>query len=129
MALGLRTIEQKLTAGNDWTGVLPTTTLFRADNLEIYPEDVQGGLFCLPSGCPPMLIRSVELKLGGQSIWTVHKRDRDGDEILIMCGEGDTDFISTEQDTFPLTAGQCLVLRTTGATGKLIARVSMQQTV
>ena len=130
MGLGLRTIEQKLTAGNDFTGVLPSTTLMRGQNLEFYPEDTVGGLFTpSPALCNPVMVRCVELKLGGQSLWTLHKRDIDGDEILIMCGEDDTDFISTEMDSFPLTVGQSLVLRTTDATDKLIARITLQSTV
>ena len=134
MGLGLRTLEQKLTAGNDWTGVTPTTDIVRLDNIEYYLEDIQGGLFDpIPSDAlyrqPPVMVRSVELKLGGQSIWTVHKRDRDGDELLIMCGTTETDFLSTEMDSFPMTVGQFLVIRSTGATAKLIARVTVQATV
>lgn len=76
-----------------------------------------------------MFVRSVELRLGGQSEWTVHKRDLIGDELLIMCGTTETHFITTECESFVLTAKQMLVVRTTGATDALICRVTLQSPV
>lgn len=130
MGLGLRTIEQKLAAGNDWTGVLPTTTLVSQDNLEVYGEDIVGGLLTPdPELCTPVQVRSVELTLSGQSVWTIHRRDRDGDETLLMCGTTEESFLTTVAESFPLLVKQSLVLRSTGATGKMVFRVTVQATV
>ena len=130
MGNGLRIIEQKLVAGNDWTAALPTTELARGDHLEFYPEDTVGGLFTPdPELSEPLMVRSVELKLGGQTVWTVHKRDRDGDEILFLCGTDETDFVTTLGESVVMSKGQSLVFRSTGATAKLIARISLQSTV
>lgn len=130
MANGLRIIEQKLTAGNDFTGVAPGTQLERGDHLEYYPESTVGGLFLPdPELTEPLLLRSIELKLGGQTAWTVHKRDRDGDEILIICGTNEADFITTVGESVVLSKKQALVVRTTGASTKLICRVTLQSTV
>ena len=121
-------MEQRIAAGNDFDGTLPSTDVIRGDSLEAYPEDVQGGLIDLDL-VDPVFVRSVELKLGGQSVWTVHKRDKDGDELLLLCGTDETDFLTTLQDSFILTAKQKLVVRTTGATGALICRVHVQAPV
>ena len=90
--------------------------------------DTVGGLFDLGL-VEPVFVRSVEIKLGGQSVWTVHKKDKDGDELLILCGSDETDFMTTLADSFILTAKQKLVVRTTGATGTLICRVHVQAPV
>lgn len=128
MALGLRTMEQRMAAGSDFDGQLPTTELVLGDGLEAYPEDVQGGLFDLGLKAP-VFVRSVELKLDGQTAWTVHKRDREGDELLILCGTTETDFLTTVQDSFVLTNKQILVVRTVGASSPIIARVTVQSPV
>jgi hypothetical protein len=128
LGLGIRTVEQRIAAGSDFDGALPTTELGRGDSLEFYPEDTVGGLFALGLK-DPVFVRSVELKLGGQSAWTVHKMDREGKELLILCGSDDTDFLTTLQDSFIMTAKQKLVVRTTGATGALICRVHLQSPV
>lgn len=129
MGLGLRTMEQRINAGNDFDGTVPTTTLARADGIEFFPPDDTGGLFDFELEAPVM-VRSVELVLDGNTtIWTVHKRDRDGDELLYLCGTDETDFITTVSDSIVLTDKQLLVVRCTGATGALIARVTIQAPV
>lgn len=128
MALGIRTIEQRMVAGSDFNGELPSTKVVPADSLEAFPEDTIGGLFDFQLR-EPVFVRSVELKLGGQSSWTVHKRDKEGDELLILCGTDETDFLTTQADSWILTAKQKLVVRTTGASTKMICRVSVQAAV
>lgn len=128
MGLGLRTVEQRISAGNDFDGTLPTGIVLRKFSLEAYPVEAAGGLFDLGLK-DPVFVRTVELKLGGQTAWTVHKRDLAGDEILILCGTNETDFITTQCESFILTAKQSLVVRTTGATAALLCRVSVQSPV
>ena len=128
MALGLRTMEQRMVAGTDFDGSLPSTTLSRADGIESFPEDTVGGLFDFGLRAP-VFVRSVELKLDGQTAWTVHKRDLEGDELLILCGTDETDFLTTQCDSFVLTNKQKLVVRTTGASAAIIARVTIQSPV
>jgi hypothetical protein len=128
MGLGLRTVEQRITAGGAFDGTVPPGTIVRKDSIEAYPPAATGGLFDLDLK-EPVFVRTVELKLGGQSLWTVHKRDTFGDEILIICGTNETDFVSTQCESFVMTAKQKLVVRTTGATAALICRVSVQTPV
>lgn len=119
-------MEQRITAGSDFNGALPTTTIVRGDGIEAFPADGVGGLFDF-SLKAPVLVRSLELKLGGQNDWTIHKRDKDGDELLILTGKKETDVLMTLADSFVLTDKQLIVVRTTGATDALIARVFIEQ--
>jgi hypothetical protein len=121
-------MEQRITAGGGFNGTVPPGLLTRKDSIEAYAPAATGGLFDLELK-EPVFVRTVELKLGGQSLWTVHKRDREGDEILVICGTNETDFVSTQCESFILTAKQMLVVRTTGATAALICRVSVQTPV
>lgn len=121
-------MEQRITAGSDFDGAIPDGDVILGDSLEAYPEGITGGLFDLNLS-EPVFVRSVELKLGGQTAWTVHKKDRDGAELLILCGADDTDFLTTACDSFVMTAKQSLVVRTTGATSSLVCRVSVQAAV
>ena len=128
MALGIRTQEQRIAAGSDFDGTEPVGESIHADNIEAFPEGVVGGLFDLGL-TEPVFVRSVEIKLGGQSEWTMHKKDLAGGELLILCGSDETDFITTAADAFLLMAKQKLVLRTTGASGAMFCRVSIQAAV
>ena len=121
-------MEQSVSAGSDFDGTTPSGDIVYADSLEAYPADAAGGLFDL-SLVEPVFVRSVEIKLGGQSAWTVHKKDREGRETLILCGTDETDFLTTQQDSFILTAKQKLVLRTTGASAAMLCRVHVQAAV
>jgi len=121
-------MEQRMIAGSDFDGMLPTTTKELGDGIEAYAPDTQGGLFDFELAAP-VFVRSVELKLDGQSAWTVHKRDKEGDELLILCGTDETDFLTTASDAFVLTNKQLLVVRTTGASAAILARVTIQSAV
>jgi hypothetical protein len=121
-------MEQRMLAGNDFSGEPPTTTIVLGDGMEAFPADAVGGLFDLGLKAP-VFVRSIELKLDGQTAWTVHKRDREGDELLILCGTDETDFLTTTSDSFVLTNKQLLVVRTTGASAAIIARVTVQSAV
>ncbi len=125
MATGILTQQQSVEAGYDFDGAAPIGDWVRGNGIWKYPEGQVGGLFQLDL-LSPHSVRAVELKLGGQSAWTVHKRDLDGRELLIICGTTENDFLTTEADSFIITDGQTLVVRTTGAIAPLMARVSVQ---
>jgi len=118
-------MEQVIVSGNDFDGTVPVGQLSRQDGIEVYPPGTSGGVFDFGLTAP-VSVRAVELQLGGQSAWTVHKRDVQGRELLVMCGTTEASFISTEGDSFVLTDNQSLVIRTTGASSEMLARVSVQ---
>lgn len=123
---GVRTMEQRIDAGSDFDGTTPPGSVVREFGIEKYASAATGGLFDF-SLTEPHMLRSIELKLGGQTFWTIHKRDTEGDEILYCCGTDETTFVTTEADSIILTDKQKVVVRTVGASGPLIARVTIQQ--
>jgi len=128
MALGFRTMEQRISVGNDFNGTVPPGDMSRADSLELYPISVSGGRFDFSLDAP-VFVRSVEIHLGGQSAWTLHKLDVNNRELLLMRGTDETDFMSTLSESFIMTARQVLLLRTTGATAELLCRITIQSPV
>lgn len=123
---GLRTMEQSIAAGNDFNGAAPTTDKAIANGIEKFPEDTVGGLFDFELDAP-VSVRSVELFLTGtQKSWSIHKRDVEGRELLVVAGEKEEFFLTTEADSFVLTDKQFLVVRTDSSTGAMFARVSVQ---
>ena len=113
-------------SGADVTGdIYPTagTSSSGKDLIEFVATAV-GGLFDF-SVKNPSMIQSIELKLSGQSAWSFSKRDKDGVELLLWSGTTETDFVTLDADAIVITENQLLVVSTTGATGVLKARISI----
>ena len=65
-------IEQKVSAGNHFTGVVPTGTPTNEDGFLRYPEGAVGGSFELIANEEyPYLVTEILLKLGGQNEWYI----------------------------------------------------------
>ena len=105
MGLGLRTMEQRIDAGGNFDGTVPSGPIVRKDSIEAYPSSVAGGLFDLELK-EPVFVRTVELKLGGQSLWTVHKRDREGAQILVSCGTNEPSSYNATFVSFAISAAR-----------------------
>jgi len=125
MAYGILTMEQRISAGGNFNGTLPPGTSVRSDGIEAFPVAATGGLFDFKL-CSPYIIRSFELKLGGQTDWVIVKKDLQGTELILCCGTDETDFVTTEGESMIITDRQLLLVRTSGATSALMARVSLQ---
>ena len=121
--MNISTIEQGITAGSDFDGTLPLGTPVRANDLIRYVAEAAGGLFD-PGIVDPSEIYHIEIKLGGQTSWTLHKKDANGVEILLWAGTTEANFATVDSDRMPILEKQTLLLRTTGATGDMKARVS-----
>ena len=123
-------MEQRITVVGDFDGTLPAGELAREDNLEFFPPGPTGGLFDFELEAP-VWVRTIELHLYEIKGFTLHKRDREGTEILILFGGNnpDTDIITTLADSFVLTAKQVLVLRTDTSEDTMTARVTIQSPV
>lgn len=122
--MSIRTIEQRVSAGNQFDGTAPTGDPVRGDDLEQYPEEAAGGLFDFGLENPAE-INHIELKLGGQTSWSISKRDKDDVDMVLWAGTTETAFATLAEDRMPILEGQKLVLVTTGATAAMKARVSV----
>jgi hypothetical protein len=122
---GLRTIEQRINAGEDFDGTVPLLDSKREGGMEQFDPADSGGVFDFKIKSPHF-VRTIELRLGGQTSWTIHKRDIDGGETILFQGDDEEHVLMTERDSFVLDGSQLIVVRTTGATAPLLARVTIQ---
>jgi hypothetical protein len=91
---GIRTMEQVILAGNNFDGTVPDGDKRRAFGIEAwYPPGTHGGVFDFDLDEPHWIV-TLELVLGGQSSWTVHKRDVNGRELLLAAGTTEHDFVT-----------------------------------
>jgi hypothetical protein len=119
-------IQQKISATDDFDGTLPPGTPVLSEDIKRFPIAATGGLFNFAISSPH-IIRSCEINLGGQSAWSVSKKDSEGDEIIIWSGTSEATFFSSDSDRPLLYENETLLLRTTGATGVLKCRIAVER--
>jgi len=119
-------IQQTISATDDFDGTLPPGTPALSDDIKRFPVAATGGLFDFEI-TSPHIIRSCEIRLGGQSAWSVSKKDSEGDEIVIWSGAGETTFFSSDSDRPLMYEKETLLLRTTGATAVLKCRIALEK--
>ena len=119
-------IQQRVSAGNDFDGTLPSTDPVTDKDIKRFPADVAGGLFDFEITGPHM-ISSIEFLGGGQSSWTIHKKDSDGDEILLWEGADEANFVTCACDKMQIYENETLLLRTTGASTAMKCRVALDR--
>lgn len=123
-------IKQLITATNDFDGQLPSTTpaYDAATRLETFPTDTQGGLFDFEQ-TEPIVVTGVDLKLGGQTTWTLSRVHSDASEVvwLVSVPPPETSVVVGGSDEqLRLLPGQKLKLVTTNATAALEATVMVR---
>lgn len=119
-------IQQRISAGNNFDGTLPTTTPAGIKDINRFPEDAVGGLFDFGI-TEPHWISSIEIILGGQTSWTIHKKDSDGDEILLWQGTDEANFVTCSCDKMQIVEEETLLLRTVGAATAMKCRVALDR--
>jgi len=124
--MGVAIIQQRISATDDFDGTLPPGTPVQDKDIKRFPVAATGGLFDFEI-TGPHVIRSVELKLGGQSVWSISKLDSDGDEIVYWSGTTETSFVTISEDFMLLYEDEKLLVRTTGATAALKCRIAIQR--
>lgn len=120
--MALRTIEQKIAAASQFTGVAALGAVTREYDMERYPEGTVGGLFDFVNP-NPIQVKQIFIKLGGQSAWSLKLVDVDAVETEILAGTTET-FVANQTLNQILLQGQKLKLTTTGATTAMVARVT-----
>jgi len=128
-AMGLRTIEQRITATQDFTGVAPTGVRTNANGMERYSNldaeaaNAVGGLFNFEQ-VHAIELKQVFIKLGGQSAWSLKLVDADGVETTLDSGTNETIYHNRTLDLI-MMPGDKLKIETTDATGALTARITI----
>lgn len=122
--MAFRTIEQKITAGNQFDGTAPPGTLIRLNDIEGYPAAANGGLidFANPN---PIQIQQTFIKLGGQASWHLDLIDADGIATPVLSGTVEA-FVANTTMNLIILQGQKLKLFTVGATLAMVARITVK---
>jgi hypothetical protein len=127
--MGLRTIEQRITATEDFTGVAPTGVFSQANGMERYAAldalaaNAVGGLFDFAHD-HAIELKQVFVKLGGQTDWTLYLVDSDAVETPLATGTVETYYQNRTLDLI-MMPGDKLKLVTTAATDILVARMTI----
>ena len=122
---GIIGFEQRILAGSDFNGVAPTGTRKIERGFRYWEAADHGGLFEFDID-EPYLLFNIELKLGGQDTWTIHKKDTAGLELLLWRGTTESDFYTLEEEAVPISIGQKIIVRTDRATTAMVARVYLR---
>lgn len=120
-------IRQHITAGSNWTGVIPTTVRAWANWIFSYPTDTVGGLFrpynlALYGSSQAMKLVGFEFMGGAQATWSLSLVDADSKVQVLYSGTTDTSFVSTESSAVVLQIGEELRLVSAGASGAMLAK-------
>lgn len=122
----MRTIQQAISAGNDFDGAAPGGALTTSpEGIESYAESDAGGLFEFGNQYPVEVVQ-IQIILGGQLTWSISVVDDDDDEIVLWSGTTEADFHTTAADRIVLLPGQALKLVTSTASAAMKARVSVE---
>jgi hypothetical protein len=121
--MAIRTIEQKITAGSQFTGAAPAGAAVLNNDMERHPTGVVGGLFNFAT-TKPVRVEQFSIKFGGQASWTLNLVDVDAVETLLLSGTTEASLVNTSLRPW-LLEGQKLKLVTVGATTAMVARISV----
>lgn len=119
-------IQQRISAGGNFDGTSPPGTPIVDKDIKRFPAAATGGLFDFEI-TGPHTIMGIELHLGDQTSWTLHKKDSDGEELLIWSGTTEDDFVTLAEDRTLMYEGETLLLRTVGATVALKCRIAVER--
>jgi hypothetical protein len=119
-------IQQRISAGNNFDGTLPSTTPVSTKDIKRFPVDAAGGLFDFAITSPHW-ISAIEFIGGGQTSWTIHKKDSDGDEVLLWQGTDEANFVTCACDKMQIYEEEKLLLRTVGASTAMKCRIALDR--
>lgn len=123
-------IKQQISAGSNFNGTSPAGDPTLADDLFVFAAESAGGLFDPTSSKyafeprTPICLVAIELKLGGQSAWSIDKVDKDGVTVQVLAGTTEATVVKGMHSTqLPLILlwGEKLKLSTTGASAAMAA--------
>lgn len=119
-------IKQTVSAGNNFTGVAPTTTPVLSGNVYTYPVDTQGGLFDPENSANTLILAGILLDLADQSSWKIELVDNDANPVVLFSGTTEDEFVVTSDTVVNILPGETLKLTTVGATAEIIATVKFR---
>lgn len=102
------------------------TTPNQDKDIKRYSAGTEGGLFDFGI-TGPHWISSIEIILGGQTTWSISKKDSDGDEVVLWAGETEADFVTLESDRILIFEEETLLVRTADASAAMKCKISLDR--
>ena len=120
------TIQQEITAGNDWNGTEPSTTYAIADGIKAYPTDTVGGLFdfSYADGFFLWEIERIVADFNGVAVKGIYIRKTGYPDIPIWESVSGSEQKLLFTDKVQLAADETIVITSTGAATAMYARVT-----
>lgn len=120
-------IEQRITAGNDWDGTVPSTTPdFAIKGVKKFPTDVAGGLFEFDfTAFFLMEVQQISVVFAGVGTKSIVIRGPGGvaDDFEIFKSTDPLEVNILITDKFQLSPDENIVILSTGAANAMFARV------
>lgn len=118
-------IEQRISAGNDWNGALPSTTPdFSAKGVKAFPEDAVGGLFQWAFTSYFLKeVQEIRVNFNGVANKSIVIRKTGAPDILIFSSTNPLESNILITDKFQLAPDEDLVIVSAGAATAMYARV------
>ena len=118
-------VEQRITAGSDWSGAEPTTTpSYAIKGIKVFPEDTVGGLFAFDYTSFFLTeVQQISVDFAGVGTKSIVIRRASGPDVEIFRS---TDPLETNiliTDKFQLASDEKIAIISTGAAAAMYARV------
>jgi hypothetical protein len=120
------TVQQEISAGNDWDGTVPATTPVIADGIKAYPAHTAGGLFefGLGEGFFLWRVERIVVDFNGVANKGVYIRKSGVPDIPVWESTLAIEAKLLFTDKVQLAADEQLVVVSTGAANAMYARVT-----
>lgn len=119
-------IKQTISAGNNFTGVAPTTTPVLSGNGYTYPADSQGGLFDPGNTSNTLAVAGIYIDFADQTSWKLEIVDNDANPVVLFSGTTEDEFAVTADTVIFVLPGETLKLTTVGATAAISAIIEFR---
>lgn len=118
-------IEQRITATNDWGGVLPTTTPdFSVKGIKRFPTDTVGGLFVFDfTSYFLMEIQQINVDFNGVGTKSIVIRSPGASDILVYSSTDPLEVNILITDKFQLASDEQIAIVSSGAANAMFARI------
>lgn len=119
-------IEQRISAGGDWDGTVPTTTpdFATTKGVKIFPEDAAGGLFVFDFTSFFLIeVQQIHVDFAGVAAKSIVIRGLSGPDIQIFSSTDPAESIILITDKFQLALDENIVILSAGAAAAMYARV------
>jgi len=118
-------VEQRITAGSDWSGAEPTTTpSYATKGIKVFPTDIVGGLFTFDFTSYFLTeVQQISVDFAGVGSKSIVIRRASGPDIQIFSSTDPLEAIVLCTDKFQLASDERIAIISAGAAAAMYARI------